>query len=183
MKTYTIYCHKNKINGKMYFGQTCRVPEKRWNNGKGYIGCPAFYNAIKKYGWDSFEHIIMFTGLTKIQADYYERYLIRIYRAMDCRFGYNCNPGGQFDVDYSHSLIIKKYKSIDATVIKVIDEVYPKSNDFKLADIVDLLNNYNGVGVPTKRNGKWTLDTVKGFFEKFGGLKKFKIHRLRKLKK
>lgn len=77
----------------------------------------------------------------------------------------------------------KKYADVDATVIKVIDEVYPKSNDFDLADIVDLLNNYNGSGVQTKRNGKWTLDSVKRFFKKFGGLKGFKMRRLGKLKK
>lgn len=29
MNTYTIYCHTFP-NGKMYFGQTNRKPEKRW---------------------------------------------------------------------------------------------------------------------------------------------------------
>ena len=77
----------------------------------------------------------------------------------------------------------KKYADVDATVIKVIDEAYPKSNDFELSDIVELLNNYNGSGVQTKRNGKWTLDSVKRFFKKFGGLKGFKMRRLGKLKK
>ena len=77
----------------------------------------------------------------------------------------------------------KKYADVDATVIKVIDEAYPKSNDFEIADIVKLLNDYNGSGVQTKRNGKWTSDSVKRFFKKFGGLKGFKMRRLGKLKK
>ena len=54
--------HKNKINGKMYIGITSRTPEARWgNNGSQYTKAknPCFYNAIQKYGWDNFEHIIL----------------------------------------------------------------------------------------------------------------------------
>lgn len=46
MNTYTIYMHKNKINGKIYIGQTCQKPERRWDNGKHYKDCPVFNNAI-----------------------------------------------------------------------------------------------------------------------------------------
>ena len=47
---YTLYCHINTINHKRYVGITKRKPEYRWNNGEGYVGCTAFYRAIKKYG-------------------------------------------------------------------------------------------------------------------------------------
>ena len=30
MKQYTIYMHKNKINGKVYIGQTCQTLANRW---------------------------------------------------------------------------------------------------------------------------------------------------------
>ena len=36
MNNYIIYKHINKINGKIYIGQTCQKPEYRWNHGKGY---------------------------------------------------------------------------------------------------------------------------------------------------
>lgn len=77
----------------------------------------------------------------------------------------------------------KKYADVEATVIKVIDETYPDRNDFNVSDIVELLNNYNGVGVQTKRCGKWSYKSVCKLLDKFGGLKRFKMGRLGKLKK
>ena len=65
---YTVYQHKNKINGKNYFGITSKNPEERWKKGEGYKSSPHFYLAIKKYGWDNFEHNILFEGLTKEEA-------------------------------------------------------------------------------------------------------------------
>ena len=44
MKTYVVYMHKNKINGKVYIGQTCNI-QKRWLP-SSYIGSPHFYHAI-----------------------------------------------------------------------------------------------------------------------------------------
>ena len=36
---YYVYIHKNKINGKIYVGQTCKKEANdRWRNGKGYSG-------------------------------------------------------------------------------------------------------------------------------------------------
>ena len=94
MNTYTIYMHKNKINGKIYIGQTCQKPERRWNNGKRYKDCPVFNNAIQKYGWDNFEHIILFEGLSQNEANQKEIELIKQYNTTNRNFGYNCQLGG-----------------------------------------------------------------------------------------
>ena len=61
-----VYFHKNKINGKMYIGQCKGAVERRWrSNGDGYINrCSKFSDAIKKYGWDNFEHGILKEKLT-----------------------------------------------------------------------------------------------------------------------
>ena len=66
---YIVYQHKNKINNKVYIGITSRTPQERWGNqGCNYKSSPYFYNSIQKYGWDNFEHNILYTDLTKEEA-------------------------------------------------------------------------------------------------------------------
>lgn len=93
-KKYTIYMHRNKLNNKVYIGQTCQKPEYRWNNGKNYSHCNAFFRAITKYGWDNFEHIILFEGLSQEEANQKEIELINLYHSTDRNYGYNCQLGG-----------------------------------------------------------------------------------------
>lgn len=93
-RKYIIYIHVNKTNGKMYVGQTSIVPEKRWKNGKGYIGNRYFYNAIQKYGWDGFEHVIVMKDLSLEDANKYEDMLIKILRSNNKNYGYNIKFGG-----------------------------------------------------------------------------------------
>lgn len=95
MSEYTIYMHRNKINNKVYIGQTCQKPEYRWGrNGQNYEKSPKFWHAIQKYGWDNFEHIILFEHLTSQQADKYEAELIALYNATKDG-GYNIKLGGK----------------------------------------------------------------------------------------
>ena len=94
MNNYCVYMHKNKINGKVYIGQTCQDPERRWREGNGYKDSPRFYNAICKYGWENFEHIILKDGLTSEEADQSECELISAYQSNKENFGYNMTPGG-----------------------------------------------------------------------------------------
>ena len=92
---YTVYQHKNKINGKIYIGITSQKPEQRWGSqGCNYKSSPHFYSAIQKYGWDNFKHNILFTDLTKEQACLKEQELIKEYNSMNREFGYNSTSGG-----------------------------------------------------------------------------------------
>ena len=92
---YIVYQHKNKINGKIYIGITSQKPEQRWGSqGCNYKSSPHFYSAIQKYGWDNFEHTILFTDLTKEQACLKEQELIKEYNSMNREFGYNSTSGG-----------------------------------------------------------------------------------------
>lgn len=92
---YSLYVHVNKINGKRYVGITCKDPEYRWGvNGSKYKSSPHFYSAIKKYGWNNFEHIILITGLSKDQACALEKRLIRKWKTQNKEYGYNISDGG-----------------------------------------------------------------------------------------
>ena len=99
-KKWCVYVHTNKVNNKVYIGVTSKRPESRWDNGNGYKrNQPVFWNAIQKYGWDGFEHIIFAKGLLKSEAMKMEKSLIAFYQS-NCRkyrnpeFGYNETDGG-----------------------------------------------------------------------------------------
>ena len=95
MENYIIYKHTNKINGKVYIGQTCQDPETRYgSNGVGYRMCPYFYHAILKYGWENFDHEILFKNLSKEEANKIEIETIEKYNSRNPIFGYNLRKGG-----------------------------------------------------------------------------------------
>lgn len=96
MEEYFVYQHINKLNGKRYIGITKQMPESRWGlSGVNYKNsCPAFWNAIKKYGWDNFSHQIVQEGLSKDAACEMEIQLISTYKTQDRRYGYNILEGG-----------------------------------------------------------------------------------------
>lgn len=99
---YTVYSHTNKTNGKQYFGITCQKPERRWGyNGNNYEECPHFWRAIQKYGWNNFEHNILYTNLTHQEACDMEISLISEHQTTNPDFGYNVSKGGDgLDADY-----------------------------------------------------------------------------------
>lgn len=107
---YTVYMHRNKTNGKVYVGITGKKPEARWGSGAGYAGT-CFGKAVKKYGWDGFEHIVLFTGFTKEEACEKEKELIRIFRSTDRERGYNIAIGGEINCGYNISDERKKHLS------------------------------------------------------------------------
>lgn len=95
-RRWCVYMHINKTNGKKYIGQTCQdPPEKRWRDGQGYLGCTKFWNAIQKYGWQAFDHIIVQSGLTLDEANHLEEELIRKYNTTSDEYGYNLQSGGE----------------------------------------------------------------------------------------
>lgn len=90
---YSVYKHTSP-SGKVYIGITKQKPVKRWLHGKGYADQSYFYNAILKYGWDNIKHEVLFTGLTKEEAEKKEIELIELYHSDDRVHGYNIAHGG-----------------------------------------------------------------------------------------
>lgn len=81
-------------NGKSYVGITCQKQNRRWRNGKGYYCNIRMSNAIKKYGWDNIQHIILAKDLTIDQAELLERQIIREKDLTNPDKGYNYAIGG-----------------------------------------------------------------------------------------
>lgn len=94
---YCVYIHRNAVNNKAYIGITKHGdnPNKRWRDGVGYIGNAYFYNAIQKYGWSNFEHIIWADGLSQSAAQNMEVMLIALFDTTNPNYGYNISVGGE----------------------------------------------------------------------------------------
>lgn len=103
MKEYCVYCHTNKINDKRYVGITSQKPEQRWRNGNGYRNNEYFFRAIEKYGWHNFSHEILYTGLSKRDAERIEVRLIKEWETFKNAYGYNIELGGNATKTVSES--------------------------------------------------------------------------------
>lgn len=92
---YKIYKYTNIHNGKVYIGQTRKtLAERSLYNGNNYKECRRFYNAIKKYGWNSFIPEIIEDGLSRDEANNKEIYYIEEYESTNPDKGYNIAYGG-----------------------------------------------------------------------------------------
>ena len=112
---YKLYIHINKLNNKKYVGITKQKNVlSRWKNGLGYKKSPRFYNSIMKYGWDNFNHIVLFNNLTKEEAEKLEKYFIKLFNTTNEKYGYNLQNGGGIS-DVSE---LTKYKISKANIGK-----------------------------------------------------------------
>lgn len=103
--TYKVY-KLTSPSGKKYIGITKNELKKRFNNGRGYKGCPGMAEAIKKYGWKSFRCELLYDGLTKEEAEQKEIDLISYYKSNQKEYGYNIENGG--NVCGTHSEATRK---------------------------------------------------------------------------
>jgi group I intron endonuclease len=90
---YSVYVHITP-NNKRYVGITCRLVKNRWGkNGINYRN-QVFGHAIKKYGWDNIEHIVLEIDLNREDAELKEIEYIALWKTHDNDFGYNLTFGG-----------------------------------------------------------------------------------------
>lgn len=90
MGKHVVYRHTTP-SGKVYIGQTNNI-SKRWFP-SSYKHCVFFYNAIKKYGWNNIKHEILFSNLTKEEANSLEIKYIQYYKSLN--ISYNITEGGE----------------------------------------------------------------------------------------
>lgn len=95
---YIVYRHTSP-SGKVYIGITKhKNPKKRWVRGIGYKRHGIFWNAVKKYGWDNILHEVLLEDISKSEAIYAEKYLIRWYKMHN--LSYNITDGGDGTVGH-----------------------------------------------------------------------------------
>ena len=94
-----IYKIKNKVNGKVYIGQSIDI-EKRWQRHIGNINTSDekkynlyLYQAIRKYGIENFEFSII-EECDQSLLDKKESYWIKYYNSHNKEYGYNLTDGG-----------------------------------------------------------------------------------------
>lgn len=128
---YCVYIHRNIINNKAYIGITAYGddPNRRWQNGKGYIQQRLFWNAIQKYGWDNFEHIIWSKNLTENEAKAWEIRLIALFNTTNSNYGYNISPGGE------------SFNITDVGVIKRTNSMLETKNKNRIQKSIELLKD------------------------------------------
>lgn len=80
-------------SGKVYVGITSNTKVRWSSNGYRYTTYNSiFKKAILKYGWNNFKHIIILDKVSKSEACYAERHLIRWYKMH--KLSYNITDGG-----------------------------------------------------------------------------------------
>lgn len=122
-----IYKITNKINGKIYIGQSNNIC-RRWKEEKYYKGhCNSPLNrAFNKYGLENFTFEII-EECSIEELDEKEIYYISLYKSNEDEFGYNLTSGGG---RCSFSNDVKKRMSIAHTGMKRTKEAIEKSASF-----------------------------------------------------
>ena len=89
----TIYKHTCNSNNKSYIGLTKHTVEKRLKQHSKNTANLPFPNAIRKYGLDDFETIVLYECDTYVEAFTIEKYYISFYDSY--QNGYNATSGGE----------------------------------------------------------------------------------------
>lgn len=144
---WCVYMHTNKINGKRYIGITSQEPEKRWMNGSGYSEMLPFGRAIRKYGWENFEHKILLDKLPEHEAKCLEVYLISILGTQNEDMGYNITSGGDGVRGFHHTDEPKRKMSSAKTGCNHPNYGKHLSEMTRAKISEKLIGNKNGVGI------------------------------------
>ena len=99
MKYYQLYMIRNKINHKIYIGQTqqrdgngyqIRFKEHLTEVSRGTV--TRLYNSMRKHGIDNFELRLLISNIPEENINFYERLWIQKFNSYNC--GYNMTIGG-----------------------------------------------------------------------------------------
>lgn len=128
-----VYLITNRVNGKRYVGITCRGYLERFKehvhesmNGSKSI----LHNAIRKYGPDNFDVILLEGGISDKDSCSREMYYISLYNTMyTSGIGYNMTQGGGGVVGYRHTEDTRRKISNSLS-----GHVFPESRNKKIQE-------------------------------------------------
>lgn len=90
-----IYKITNKINEKIYIGQTVRsIKERWWNHCSSLSNCKALSSAINKYGKENFTIEEIDTAENLEELNKKEEFYIYKFNSTNNKIGYNLKTGG-----------------------------------------------------------------------------------------
>ncbi len=131
-----IYKLLNKINNKVYIGQTIRTLNERigehrrdFKNNKS--ANQYLLNAFNKYGWDNFEFTVIDTAQTIEELNEKEIFHIYHHKSNNSVFGYNIEPGGRnskptpetlLKMSIAHSGIVQNKDWVEKRIYKAGSE-------------------------------------------------------------
>ena len=149
---YIVYKITNKLNGKVYIGQTTEGIEKRWKRHCGYQinDGTYFHNAIKKYGAENFTIEIIDKAKNQEELNELEFFYINKYNNNCYNTKFENNKCGGDTLSHNKNLykIRKKIsdskkhgKNPNATKIKMIDVV--NKNEEIFTSIKECQEKYN----------------------------------------
>lgn len=104
-----IYKITNKINNKIYIGQTVRDLKERIQEHKRNKGC-IMYKAFQKYGFENFNIEVIFETEDIEILNEKEKYYIKVFNSLTPN-GYNLCEGGSNTKGYRHKEESKKKMS------------------------------------------------------------------------
>ena len=118
-KVAGIYKIENLINHKVYIGQSLDV-YRRFIAHINAKDTTKFHNSLRKYGYKNFSFELI---KETYDLNYWEHFLVKLYKSTDERYGYNMVEGGKSDNwGYVNNLlqkgIIKPYKMTEEQIKK-----------------------------------------------------------------
>jgi group I intron endonuclease len=147
-----IYKATNRLNGKVYVGQTKSTLPKRKSEHKSAARKSdyAFHRALRKYGFENFDWEVL-TEVGDLEVNQREQELIKLHGAFGPN-GYNTTEGG--DAKYEVSLTVRR-KIARATKRRFRD---PKERERVSVQRIEFLSDINNRDVLRKASKRLHQD-------------------------
>jgi group I intron endonuclease len=131
-----IYCYENKLNGKVYIGQTAKSLLERYASGHGYKNCIHFERALKRDGFNNFDRWIFNIVSTQEEADQEEIFWIaEMRRLLGNDMVYNITNGGSLGSSRLGIKASEETKQKLSKAIKALNKKMSPENKAKLIAI------------------------------------------------